>query len=135
MCPIVLLLVGLQQLGVIPRSFPQVNACSPAASDTLKTKTVSKFSNVFRDSLTEEPMSGTPVHIHLKENSRPFRVSVARQIPLRFREPAARTKLFSNYWTTRLLLGVMSLQIGVLRDSLLSNQMEKVCVLSRITQS
>ena len=78
----------LQQLGVIPKTFPQVNACSSAASDALKAKTVSKFMNVFRDALTDEPMSGTPVHIHLKENSRPFRISVARQIPLRFREPA-----------------------------------------------
>ena len=33
----------LQQLGVIPKTFPQVNACSSAASDALKAKTVSKF--------------------------------------------------------------------------------------------
>ena len=29
-----------------------------------------------------------PVHIHLKDGAIPFRVLAARQIPLRFREPA-----------------------------------------------
>ena len=36
-------------------------------------------------------MVGDPVHIHLKENTVPFRISVARQIPLRFQEPAEKS--------------------------------------------
>ena len=56
--------------------------------DTLRLKVITKFEDIFRDTLTEQPMSGDPVQIHLKDNAKPFRVSVARQIPLRFREPA-----------------------------------------------
>ena len=33
-------------------------------------------------------MVGDPVRIHLKDNATPFRISVARQIPLRFQEQA-----------------------------------------------
>ena len=33
-------------------------------------------------------MSGEPVKINLKDSAVPFRMSVARQIPLRFQEPA-----------------------------------------------
>ena len=74
----------LQQLGVIPATFPQANACSSASIDNLRSKVLSKFEDIFRDTLTEQPMSGDPVQIHLKDNAKPFRVSVARQIPLRF---------------------------------------------------
>ena len=36
-------------------------------------------------------MNGKPVHIHMKPNAVPFRISVARQIPLRFQELAEKS--------------------------------------------
>ena len=47
-----------------------------------------QFPTVFRDQLNHDPMKTEPVEIKLKPNAIPFRISVARQIPLRFVEPA-----------------------------------------------
>ena len=41
---------------------------------------LNKFPTVFRDTITEVPMNGKPVHIHVKPNAVPFRISVARQM-------------------------------------------------------
>jgi|GEM_PF-2645699 len=57
----------------------------------MKDNIISKFSDVFRDELGEKPMKGPPVHVHLKPGSVPYRVSIARTIPLRFIEPANTT--------------------------------------------
>ena len=51
-------------------------------------QTLAAYPTVFRDAITETPMVGASVHIHLKPNAVPFRISVARQIPLRFQAPA-----------------------------------------------
>ena len=77
----------LKYLGVISPNFPDAQ-CSATSSVQLRDPILSAFPTVFRDSITETPMVGEPVHIHLKENAVPFRISVARQIPLRFQEAA-----------------------------------------------
>ena len=50
------------------------------------TKIVKKFNTVFSDELSETPMKAPPMKIHLKDNAKPFRISTARQVPLRFKE-------------------------------------------------
>ena len=55
---------------------------------SLRDKVLPSHPQVFRDTLTDTPMNTDLVHIQLKDNAIPFRVSAARQIPLRFREPA-----------------------------------------------
>ena len=50
-----------------------------------------KFPTVYKDSISEEPMAGNPVRIPLKENAVPYRVLVARQIPLRFQDQTYKT--------------------------------------------
>ena len=77
----------LKYLGVISQNFPDAQ-CSATSTVQLRDQILSAFPTVFGDSITETPMVGEPVHIHLKENAVPFRISVARQIPLRFQEAA-----------------------------------------------
>ena len=79
----------LQKLKIFPHSFPTATAMSTRSMDSVKEKLFSAFEDVFRDSLLEEPMAGNPVHIKLKSGATPFRMSVARQIPLRFEKPAS----------------------------------------------
>ena len=45
-----------------------------------------KFPTVFSDELSEKPMEAPPMKIHVKEGARPYRISTARQVPLRYRE-------------------------------------------------
>ena len=49
-------------------------------------KMMKKFSTVFSDELSETPMKAPPMKIHLKDNAKPFRITTARQVPLRFKE-------------------------------------------------
>ena len=81
---------NLKYLGVISSSFPHAQ-CSLVTSNQLKQEMLLKFSTVYRDSISEKPMAGNPVHIHLKEHAIPYRISVARQIPLRFQDQANKT--------------------------------------------
>ena len=74
------------RLKMLPSQFPAFTAA--VSSTSIQNYIFEKFSNVFKDSLTEEPMRTDPVHIHLKDNYVPYRVTSARQIPLRFREKA-----------------------------------------------
>ena len=76
----------LQSLGIISSQFP--TSCAVHDLNGMKDKLFAKFPEVFRDSLLPDPMVGDPVSIKLKEDAVPFRMSVARQIPLRFEEPA-----------------------------------------------
>ena len=73
-------------LKMISRSFP-ARVASLSAGD-LKDYIFKEFPTVFNDQLNEFPMKTEPANIELKEGAIPFRVSVARQIPLRFTEPA-----------------------------------------------
>ena len=50
------------------------------------TKIMKKFHTVSSDELSETPMKAPPMKIHLKDNAKPFRISTARQVPLRFKE-------------------------------------------------
>ena len=49
-------------------------------------KLMKRFDTVFSDELSETPMKAPPMKIHLKDNAKPFRISTARQVPLRFKE-------------------------------------------------
>ena len=77
----------LKYLGVISSNFPEAK-CSAVTAVQVREQTLATYPTVFRDAITETPMVGSPVHIHLKPNAVPFRISVARQIPLRFQAPA-----------------------------------------------
>ena len=77
----------LRYLGVISSAFPSAS-CSAISPSKLRDEILSSFPTVYRDEITETPMVGAPVKIHLKDNATPFRISVARQIPLRFQEQA-----------------------------------------------
>ena len=74
------------RLGIINNQFPVPLALSVETST--RQDIIDRFPTVFKDSLGSEPMTSEKVHLHLKPNATPFRVSAARQIPLRFREPA-----------------------------------------------
>ena len=66
----------LKYLGVISSSFPHAQ-CSLITNNQLKEEILLKFPTVCRDSISETPMAGNPVHIHLKVNSIPYRIYVA----------------------------------------------------------
>ena len=80
----------LKYLGVISSTFPNA-ICSLVTPTQLRDNILNKFPTVFRDTITEAPMTGKPVHIHIKPNAVPFRISVARQIPLRFQDLAEKS--------------------------------------------
>ena len=83
--PVLLLWHDLIRLNIINENFPQtVN--SVASSSHLGV--LDKYPGVFKDTLDPEPMVTEKVHLFLKPNATPYRMSGARQIPLRFREPA-----------------------------------------------
>ena len=73
-------------LKIISPSFP-ARVASLTAGD-LKDYIFKEFPSVFNDQLNDSPMKTEPASIELKPGAIPFRVSVARQIPLRFTEPA-----------------------------------------------
>ena len=87
--PVLISWHDLQALKVIPKVFP-ASACSATSDTSLKNSLFDQYPEVFRDTLLPEPMMGEPVRIKLKDSAVPFRMSVARQIPLRFEEPAAK---------------------------------------------
>ena len=91
--PVLLSWHDLIGLGIINNCFPAplaMSAKQPARWEisTLTNNIIERFPAVFQDSLGDKPMSTEEVHLHLRQNATPFRVSAARQIPLRFREPA-----------------------------------------------
>ena len=80
----------LKYLGVISSTF--LNAlCSVVTPAQMCDVILNKFPTVFRDAITEVPVNGKPVHIHVKPNAVPFRILVARQIPLRFQDLAEKS--------------------------------------------
>ena len=85
----------LQALGIISQTFPasSVNSVQRLPSPTeVENDSLEKIKADYRDvlggELKDKPMAGPPMHIHLKDNSRPFRISTARPVPLRFQEEA-----------------------------------------------
>ena len=71
----------LLALKILSPSFP--TALSVAPSDTLDT-IKEDFKDVLSDKLSDKPVAGPPMHIHLKDNVKPRRVCTARQIPTHF---------------------------------------------------
>ena len=59
---------------------------SDTASQVSMAKLMKRFDTVFSDELSETPMKAPPMKINLKDNAKPFRISTARQVPLRFKE-------------------------------------------------
>ena len=66
----------LKYLGVISSSFPSAS-CSAVSPARLREQVLQAFPTVYKDEITETPMVGEPVKIHLKDNATPFRISVA----------------------------------------------------------
>ena len=85
--PVLISWHDLQNLKIIPKVVP-ASACNVQSQNNIRDNLFKKFTDVFRDTLLPQPMSGEPVKINLKDSAAPFRMSVARQIPLRFQEPA-----------------------------------------------
>ena len=83
--PVLLSWHDLIGLGIITNSFPSPVALS-ADSSLEETRLVSEildnFPSVFKDSLGEQPMSTEEVHLHLRPNATPFRVSANRPRPV-----------------------------------------------------
>ena len=69
-------------------SFPVTVLHTSSTFEDLRSSVISHNPNVFKDSITSTPMCGGAVHMHLMPDVIPFRLSVARQIPLRFMAPA-----------------------------------------------
>ena len=76
----------LQPLQIISDNFP--SRISAATSHDLTSAVVADFPSVFKDELGEAPMNVPKMSIHLTENYVPYRISTARQVPLRFLSPA-----------------------------------------------
>ena len=83
--PVLLSWHDLIRLKVIDEHFP-LSATTVAINTRLDI--LDAYPTVFQDSLDSTPMLTEKVHLFLKPNAVPYRVSAARQIPLRFREPA-----------------------------------------------
>ena len=83
--PVLLSWHDLIRLKVIDEHFPHTEN---SVTTTVRLQILDKYSTVFQDTLQNTPMHSEKVHLFLKPNAVPYRVSAARQIPLRFREPA-----------------------------------------------
>ena len=106
----------LQPLHVISESFP---ACLCATHHKpIQEEIINMYPEVFRDSLSEEPMNVPGVHIYLTENAVPYRISTPRQDPLRFQNEADATVL-------KLLKSGFIIRVdGALLPSLYQREME-----------
>ena len=76
----------LQKLKIIPEDFPAISATVRTGFDQVRSKIIADFPSVFSEKLNPTPMSGPKMHIFLKDNPVPYRISAARQVPLRFQE-------------------------------------------------
>ena len=83
--PVLLSWHDLIRLKVINENFPQ---SANSVTTATRLQILNTYSTVFQDTLDSRPMLTEKVHLFLKPNAVPYRVSAARQIPLRFREPA-----------------------------------------------
>ena len=84
---------ALRNLEVIPPSFPMAkfsatDNATAIAIDTLKNKLCTEFKDVIRDSLPAKPMKGPPMHIQLKENAIPYKITTARKTPRHWQQAA-----------------------------------------------
>ncbi len=81
----------LQDLDIITRNFPaRIRSVTPSLTmlKQMASQLMGEFPSVFKDELSESPMNVPEMKIYLTEKNVPFRVSTARQVPLRFQEAA-----------------------------------------------
>ena len=81
-------------LKVIPRDFPntQIEACRKLESRDPKEVLLDEFADVLSDELSPEPMkTEAPMHISLKGEATPKKVTTARRVPLRYEKEADKT--------------------------------------------
>ena len=83
--PVLLSWHDLIRLKIIDEHFPQT---ANSVTTSTRLQILDKYPTVFKDNVDSKPMLTEKVHLFLKPNAVPYRVSAARQIPLRFREPA-----------------------------------------------
>ena len=84
--PMLLSWHDLIRLKIINNHFPNPTAL-PVESST-RSEILERYPKVFKDTLDSELMLSEEVHLFLIPNATPYRLSAARQILLRFREPA-----------------------------------------------
>ena len=79
----------LQFINVLSPNFPV--CVSATMSESVKEEIVDEFPEVFRDSLTEEPMRVPEMRIELRDNAVPYCITTPRQVPLRYQESVSKT--------------------------------------------
>ena len=84
--PMLLSWHGLLKLKIIDKQFPNRTVLFVESSTHLEI--LDRYQSIFKDNLDSKPMLSKKVHLFLKPNATPYRVSAARQISLRCREPA-----------------------------------------------
>ena len=65
------------------RALMERRSASQLTSKECEQTILSKFPTVFSDELSERPKKAPPMKIHVREGARPYRISTARQVPLR----------------------------------------------------
>ena len=78
----------LQPLDIISNTFPA--RISASSSHDLTSSIVNDFPSVFVEKLSKSPMNVPEMKIHFTDPYVPYRVSTARQVPLRFQTMAER---------------------------------------------
>ena len=67
----------------------------------LKDEDVDEFPEVFRDTLTEEPMRVPEMRIKLRDNAVPYCITTRRQVPLSYQEAVA--KMLDDLITSKII--------------------------------
>ena len=82
----------LIKLQVIPEGFPNVLIKKCRAISDYKSILIEEYPNVLSDELSPTPMkTEKPMHIHLRRNATPTKVTSARRVPLRYEAEANKT--------------------------------------------
>ena len=59
-------------------------------SEPVKEQVVDEFPEIFRDTLTEEPMRAPEMRSKLCDNAVPYCITIPRQVPLRYQEAVSK---------------------------------------------
>ena len=85
------LLVAWHDLQFINVLSPNCPACVSATMiESVKEEIVDEFPEVFRDTLTEEPMRVPEMRIELRDNTVPYYINTPRQVSLRYQDSVSK---------------------------------------------
>ena len=88
---ILLSLKDMKRLGIVEETFP----CLPVRSTKIENfgeiieEIQNEFGDVIKDTLGQAPMKGQPMHIHLKDNAVPTKITTARKTPIHWLGPSS----------------------------------------------